>query len=273
MASSRYARPFRATSADAVVISRPGIRGDLRPRAEQLRVDADGHEAHAVVADAHVGVDVADRVLADDDDPRHPRGDAALHLDERVPAPDRPPLAPVRGVVHLQLAVLGDRVVQRDDGRDVLLELEDPVAEALVVVDEVELADARLQRPQGAVAERQRLGERAGRELGQLEEVLAGLDLPVGGEAAGVVVVEHVEARQLGQRHPLVEHRVRLAAEHLDVVAEVDERLGEVPRVHALAADVGLAAVGEVGDPQRRVGVGRRCGHDGQRYRAPVTAR
>ena len=44
------------------------------------------------------------------------------------------------GVVHLQLPVLGDRVVQRDDRRDVLLELQDPVAEALVVVDEVELA-------------------------------------------------------------------------------------------------------------------------------------
>ena len=58
-------------------------------------------------------------------------------------------------------------------GRDQLLELEDPVAEALVVVDEVELADARLQRAQGAEAERQRLGERAGGELGQLEQVLA----------------------------------------------------------------------------------------------------
>ena len=44
--------------------------------------------------------------------------------------------------LHLELAVLGDRVVQRDDRRDHLLDLHDPVAEALVVVDEVELADA-----------------------------------------------------------------------------------------------------------------------------------
>ena len=79
------------------------------------------------------------------------------------------------------------------------------------------------------------------------------LDLPVAGEATGVVVVAEVEARQLVQRHALVEHRVRLAAEHLDLVAEVDERLGEVARVHALAADVRLAAVGEVGDAQRSV--------------------
>ena len=255
-----------------MVISRPGIAGDLRARPEQLGVDADRHEPHAVVADAHVGVDVVDRVLADDDDARHPGGDAALHLDEGVPAPDRPPLAPVRRVVHLQLAVLGDRVVQRDDRRDEPLELEDAVAEALVVVDEVELAGARPQLAQGAEAEGQRLGERAGRELGQLEEVLAGLDLPVGGEAAGVVVVEDVEARQLRQRHPLVEHGVRLAAEHLDVVAEVDERLGEVPRVDALAADVGLAPVRQVGDAQRRVRV-RRRGHGWPRYRPSVTRR
>ncbi len=43
-------------------------------------------------------------------------------------------------VAHLEFAVLGDRVVQRDDRGDLLLDLQDAVAEALVVVDEVELA-------------------------------------------------------------------------------------------------------------------------------------
>ena len=118
-----------------------GDSGDLRQRPEQLGIDADRHEAHAVEADPHVGVDVVDRVLADDDDPRHPRGDAALHVDERVPAADRPPLAPARRLVHLQHAIAGDRVVQGDDGRDLLLEEEDAVAEALVVVDEIEVAE------------------------------------------------------------------------------------------------------------------------------------
>ena len=56
---------------------------------------------------------------------------------------------------------------------------------------------------------------------------------------------------------PLVEDRVRLAAEHLDGVAEVDQRLGEVAGVDALAADVRLAPVGEVGD--REWGVWRQC--------------
>ena len=78
---------------------------------------------------------------------------------------------------------------------------------------------------EGTEAERQRLGERPGRELGHSEEVLAGLDLPVGREATGIVVVEQVEAGQLVQLHPVVEHRVGLPAEHLDVVAEVDSAL------------------------------------------------
>ena len=105
----------------------------------------------------------------------------------------------------------------------------------------------RAQRPE---AERQRLGERPGRELQHLEEVLAGLQLPIGGEAAGIVVVEQVEARQLVQLDAIVEHGVGLAAEHLDVVAEVAQRLGEMAGVDPLAADVWLAPIRQVGDPQ-----------------------
>ena len=100
-----------------------------------------------------------------------------------------------------------------------------------------------------------------------------GLELPVGGEAARVGVVEDVEAAQLDERDALVEHGVGLAAEHLDVVAEVDERLGEVAGVDALATHVRLAPVGEVGDPQGIVGSGRRRRHGGPRYRSLVTAR
>ncbi len=226
---------------------------DVVERLEQIGVDADGDEAHAVDLDAHVGVDVVDRVLRHDDDARHLRGDLALHLDERVPATDRPALVPVLGVAHLELAVLGDRVVERDDRGDLLLDLQDPVAEALVVVDEVELPATRAQFAGGARAERERLGERAGDELAVLEQVGAGLDLPESGEAAGEVLVERVEARQLGELHPLVEDRVGLPAEHFDRVAEIAQRLGQVARVDALAADVGLAPVGEVGDLERGI--------------------
>ena len=160
---------------------------------------------------------------------------------------------PVLGVAHLQLAILGDRVVERDDRRDLLLDLQDAVAEALVVVHEVELAAALAEFAGRTGAERERLGEHAGDELAVLEQVGAGLDLPEAGEAAGEVLVERVEARQLGELHPLVEDRVRLTAEHLDRVSEVAQRLGEVSRVDALAADVGLAAVGQVRDLERGI--------------------
>ncbi len=152
-----------------------------------------------------------------------------------------------------------------------LLDAGDPVAEALVVVDEVELAGPPTQRPKGPVAERQRLGEDAGRELGDFEEVLAMPQLPVRREAAGIVVVEQVEAGELVERHARVEDRVRLAAEDLDRVPELDERLRQVAGVDPLPADVRFPAVSQVGDAQRLGSVG------GRRHRVevidPVTER
>ena len=50
------------------------------------------------------------------------------------------------------------------------------------------------------------------------------------------------------QRDAFVELGVGLPGEDLDVVPEIDERLGEVPGVDALAADGGLAPIGEQGD-------------------------
>ena len=47
---------------------------------------------------------------------------------------------------------------------------------------------------------------------------------------------------------PLVEDGVGLPGEHLDVVAEVGERLGQMADVHALAPDRRLAAVGQQRD-------------------------
>ena len=175
----------------------------LRQRLEQLRVDADGHEAHAVAADAHVGVDVVDAVLADDDDARQARRDAALHLHERVPAADAATLAPGRRVAHLQLAILRDRVVQRDDRRDLALDRQDAVAEALVVVHEVELAGACLE-VLVAPGSRTRGARRTCRVRNWAVSTASAtlLVLPVRGQPAGVRVVEDVEARQLGERAP-----------------------------------------------------------------------
>ena len=61
----------------------------------------------------------------------------------------------------------------------------------------------------------------------------------------------------------VVEHGVRLAGEDLDVVPEVGERLRQVTGVNALATDVRLAPIRQVGDAQRRARIlGHPGGHD-----------
>ena len=121
-------------------------------------------------------------------------------------------------------------------------------------MDEVELAGAGNELAGRSSREGERLREGTGQELAELEHVLARLQLPDAGQPTGIQVVEGVQAGKPGEPHPLVEHGVGLSREHLDGVAEVDEGLGEVAGVHALAADVGLAPVREVGDLQRVVG-------------------
>src|SRR5215204_5807543 len=103
----------------------------------------------------------------------------------------------------------------------------------------------------GPEAEGEGLRELAGRERSDLDEVGPALQLPQPRHAHREVVVVDVEARQLDQVDPGVENGVGLAAQHLDVVPEVGKGLGQVPYVHALAANVGLPAVREQRDAQR----------------------
>ena len=241
------------TSADAVVIRRPGIRAMSGRGVNRSGSTPTGTRRIRAGSTPMSPWMSRDRVLAHHDDAGHLTGDAGLHLHEGVPAAYADPLPPGRCVLHLQAAVDGDGMVERDDRGQQPLDGQQAVAEALVVVDEIELVGPPLERLPGSNAEGQRLAERAGRELEDLDDVAQVADLPVGGEAAGVVVVEDVEARELGQPDPLVEHRVGLPAEHLDRVSEIDERLGEVTGVDALAADVGFAPVREVGDAERIV--------------------
>jgi hypothetical protein len=158
-------------------------------------------------------------------------------------------------VLHLEAPVDGDGMVDRGEHREApSLDGEQPVAEALVVVDDVEVVPTVAQVLGGPDAERERLGEGAGAERGDLDPVAEVLSSHTPGQAHGEVVVVDVEARQLDQRDPRVELGVGLAAEHLDPVAEVGQRLAEVADVHALAAHVGLAPVGEQGDAQGCLG-------------------
>ena len=158
-------------------------------------------------------------------------------------------------MLHFELAVLGDWVVERDDGGNLLFDLQDPVAKTLVVVDEIEFRRARKQIALGPRTECHRLGKDAGEVLRHLEQVVTVLDLPEARNTTGVVVVEGVEAGKLGQRNPFVEHGVRLPAEDFDRVSEVRQRLRQVAGVDALPADVGLAAIGQICELQGLTGV------------------
>ena len=114
----------------------------------------------------------------------------------------------------------------------------------------------------GPQREGERLGEGAARERGDLGPVHPGLQLPDGRHPHREVVVVDVEAGQLVERNPLVDDRVGLARQDLDVVAQVDQRLAQMAGVDALPTHVGLAPIGQIGDAQRVVRAGSRRGED-----------
>ena len=146
-ASSSGARPFIGTSELVVVMSRPGHARDLGHRLEDLGVDADGHDVQPVERDAHLRDDVALARLRHGDDARHRPRDLHLHVEEPVPAAQREAPVRVRGVREVEVAVDGDRVVQRlEDRPAVVHHPEQAGAEALVVVDDVEVGPAVLQQ-------------------------------------------------------------------------------------------------------------------------------
>ncbi len=77
-----------------------------------LEVDADRHHVHPLGPGAHLGADVALGRLRDGDHPGHAGQDPHLHPQEGVPAAQAEPTAAGLGVLEVQLAVDGDRVVE-----------------------------------------------------------------------------------------------------------------------------------------------------------------
>ena len=90
-------------------------------------------------------------------------------------------------------------MMQRDDGGDLLLDLEDAVTQTLVVVHEVVLAEPLLEVLVDAHAEGQRFAEGSLEVCEHLGEIALRLDLPVAGEPTGVLVVPDVEAGEFGE--------------------------------------------------------------------------
>ncbi|CAB4605385.1 unannotated protein [freshwater metagenome] len=234
-------------------------------RFEEFLIDAHGHDMQTVEGDLLVGVDVLERVLGNGDHAGHARCDAGLHLGESVPAAFGEALVGGFGVFHLESAVDGDGMVDRGEDRKTgALDAEEPVSEALVVLDEIEFVDAMTQVLPGAHAECERFGERAGHERADLESVAEGLDLRREREAHRELVVVDVEARKFDEGNPRIEHGKGLSAEYFDLVTEVDKGFGEMARVDALPADMGLSSVGQKGDAQGELAISGSGGASGR---------
>ena len=81
------ARPFIVTSADAVVMRRPGDALHAGDRPEQVGVDADGHDVHAVAGRRRGRGGCRSKQFSDTVTTRvDALGHPGLHLGERVPA-------------------------------------------------------------------------------------------------------------------------------------------------------------------------------------------
>ena len=188
--------------------------------------------------------DVGGRGGRDSEQLRDLASDVLLHLGEPVPAAYQR-LAPPPCRRDVKNPVTGDRMVHGRHHRQAeFRDLQQPGAEALVVMDHVEVLEAVGQRACGAKAERLRFGESRGPGRQQLEQVDARLDLGGPRDAERVRLPVEVEAGHFGQAHPRIEAAgVGLAREHLDVVAEFDETPGQVADVDPLPATVGLAPV------------------------------
>ena len=203
-------------------------------------------------------MNVGNRVFAHHYDAWHLACDFPLHAHERVPATYCPALPPVGGMIHFERAIFGDRMVQRDDCWKEFFDFQDSGTEALVVVDEIEVANTIGQGTVGTDAESKRFTEGALEELCRLHDVRPVGQLPIGRETPGVMVIEDVEARQLMHHDTRVDYGVRLATKDFDVMTEVDQGFGEVSGVDALTAHVGLSPIGQVSNAQRAVWIVRR---------------
>ncbi len=159
-ASSSGTSPFMGTSDDEVTMMRPGTGSTSVTRPEHGVVDAHRHDGHPVEVHPHLGGDVRLGGLRHRDHPGQGPGHLHLHAQEAEPAALGELLPRVGGVAEGQLPIDGDRVVQGGQHRpSVLHHAQDPVAQALVVVHQVELVPPGGEQAAGPEAERPRLRE------------------------------------------------------------------------------------------------------------------
>ena len=235
------------------------------PGREQVGVHPHRHHVQALHRHPVVAADVGPGGLRHRHHPVQAAGHPGLHPGEGVPAALAEPLPEGAGVGQLQAAVHGDGMMHGGQHRPApAVQGQHPPAQALVVVDHVEVGPAGPQMAPGPQAEGQGLAEVAGGERGVLHRVGPVLPLPQPGLAHGVGLGPYVQAGQLGRLHRGVEDRVGRPAHHRHLVAVGGQGLGQVVDVDALAADVAVAPVGQQRHPQRGIVRGSVCGHGGQ---------
>ena len=139
-------------------------------------------------------------------------------------------------------------VDRRDQRIALLLDLQQAVAEALVVVHDVEVVTTVGEQPRDTKAERQRLAEARRPHRAHLEDVdpVAELTGPRSTERVGFVV--ETEARDLGERDAcvyrrLVELGIRLSREDLDLMPQQRQFPAEMAYIDALPTAMRLAAI------------------------------
>ena len=145
--------------------------------------------------DAHLRGDVLARVLRDREHGGQRARHADLHAQEPEPATRREALPGVRRVGEGELAVDGDGVVQRrQQGPSVLDHAEHPVAQALVVVHDVEVVATLRQELAGPQRVGQGLPEAGRAHDGELGPVLPGGELAPVRDPERVGLAVEVEA-------------------------------------------------------------------------------
>ena len=166
------------------------------------------------------------------------------------------PAVRVLRVREVEVAVDGDRVVQRlEDRPAVVHHPEQAGAEALVVVDDVEVGAAVLQEAAGAQQNVYGSGKPAPHMIPNSCTSMRVLNSVRPRHAERVLGHVEVEAGHLGELRRVVELGVGLAGEHRDLVAELGELPGQVTGVDALTAAVRVAPVHE---PRDAKSLGRR---------------
>ena len=139
-------------------------------------------------------------------------------------------------------------MVQRDNCGNQFFERQDAISEALIVMYKIKLTGALSELALDTSTECRGFAKCTGQEKTKFVEIFASLEFPDGGEAEGIVVVDEVEAWQLGEFDAVVHDRIRLTAEDFDAMAKVNKCFSEVTGIDALTTDMGFTAVGEVSD-------------------------